>query len=118
LVDIKDNKIIQKIPYNNNYSIRHKEHNRYIMVNNELFYHIGRWIGDGWIRKSKNGSYEVGMAFHSNDESGINKYKYFLNENNFSFYENKAKNKQLTQIIVRSYVLFNLYKTIVYDYNF
>lgn len=90
---------------------------RFIDVNEEFFYFLGRWVGDGWIRYKKGSAYVVGMAFNSNDTTGIHRIKQYLSNLGFKLYIKKSKNKNLVQITTVSLALFNLIKSFVPDYK-
>jgi len=76
-----------------------KKISSYIPFDNDFAYLVGRWIGDGWIIKG-NRNYKFGIAFHSDDRSGIEKIKNYLMKFGFRPKELHSKEKKLTQLIV------------------
>jgi transcriptional regulator with XRE-family HTH domain len=91
---------------NNTYT---KQIKRFIPVNNEFYYFIGRWVGDGWIL-TNNGdkSYEGGVAFNSDDIDGINRIFNYLSLLGLNPVKRPAKNgKKLIQIIFRGFCFYN-----------
>lgn len=93
------------------------EINRFIEVDNDFCYLMGRWVGDGWCMRTAEGSYETGFNFHSEDLCGINKITSILKRYNISVRSYKALDKKLTQLIVINPLLVNLFKKLVPDYK-
>lgn len=93
--------------------------NRYLNIDDNFLYFIGRFIGDGWIRSynSFSDSYQGGIAFHSDDEYGINKITNYLKDLGIEVYKKYSKKKKLCQIIINGKYFYNLIKFILPDYK-
>jgi DNA polymerase III alpha subunit/transcriptional regulator with XRE-family HTH domain len=83
---------------------------RFLPIDNEFYYFLGRWVGDGWIRTKKtNGyAYSGGLAFNSNDISGIDLIFDYLHNLGLDPKKHKHNTKKLIQIIFTGYVFYNL----------
>ena len=90
---------------------------RFIDIDSDFCYLIGRWVGDGWCAHTAGGSYEVGFAFHSEDLIGINKITSILKRYGISVRVDKASDKKLIQLIIINPLLFNLCMRLVPDYK-
>jgi DNA polymerase III alpha subunit/intein/homing endonuclease len=65
--------------------------NRYITLDNEFLYVLGRWVGDGCIRhNNKNG---INYAFHIEDQLGINIIENFYKRIGFNVLGKRNNNK-------------------------
>jgi len=81
----------------------------------DFLYFLGRWVGDGWFYYHPKVGYQVGIAFHSDDITGINIiHKYFLDQDlNVKVW--KSKKKKLTQLRVHNKDFQD--KIRLYDYD-
>jgi thiol-disulfide isomerase/thioredoxin len=102
--------------WKNKKNVKKRVINKKIDVNEDFCYVLGRWIGDGWIF-DKNQSYGIGIAFNRSDEMGKNRvFSYFKD---LGFYCNfiSHKNKNLDQLIIHSYSLAGLFRSLFPDYK-
>jgi intein/homing endonuclease len=101
---------------NNTYT---KKIKRFIAVDNEFYYFIGRWVGDGWIiNNNGNKSYEGGVAFNSDDIDGINRIFNYLSLLGLNPIKRHAKNgTKLVQIIFRGFCFYNFLEKTFNDYK-
>lgn len=91
---------------------------RFIKLDKEWWYILGRWIGDGWTFYNKNHSYVTGFAFNSDDQKGITKVYNYFNNLGYDIDLRKATNgKKLVQLIIRGKPLYNLFMYFISDYK-
>lgn len=90
---------------------------RFIECNKDLYYFLGRWVGDGWSLKSKSNSYITGIAFHSDDQVGIDKIISYIKELGYTPSVYKSKTKKLTQVIFSSKMFYNFMRYLFPDYK-
>jgi intein/homing endonuclease len=88
---------------------------RFIRNDEEFCYWLGRFTGDGWLRK--NAQAVFGIAFHSDDIDGIEKFKSFILKHNLEYSVNNSKTKKLTQINVNSKTWVNFIKYLFPKYS-
>ena len=87
-----------------------------IPIDNDFIYFLGRWVGDGWITNHNSDSYEVGLAFNSNDIKSINWFETYLNKY-FNCCKVKSKTKKLVQLVVHNKSFFSFIESIFPNYN-
>jgi len=87
-----------------------------INVDSDFIYFLGRWVGDGWITTHNSDSYDVGLAFNSNDIESINWFVDYLGKF-FNVSVQKHKTKNLVQIVVHNKSLFDIISNIFPYYN-
>jgi DNA polymerase III alpha subunit len=90
--------------------------NRYLQVDEEFCYIIGRWIGDGWIQ-DKNNSYRLGIAFNRDDINGKSRIIGYFENLGFKCGVQKHKKKNLDQVYIYSYVLTKLFRDLFPEYK-
>ena len=119
-----DQYIYKKTPLINHLSVRDISKNvkilkikRYIRVDSEFVYMIGKWVRDGWYRKNNSETCSIGYAFSSNDEKEINKTKDFFEDFGFEVGIRKAKNKNLIQLYVYDKLLVNMFCSFFPEYK-
>lgn len=88
---------------------------RFLDLDEEFIYILGRWTGDGWWRNTK-GIYNIGIAFHSSDES-INRIENFFIKHGFKTYRCYHKTKKLIQLMVVGKLIYSLFKSLFKDYK-
>ena len=86
--------------------------NRYLPVNEQFAYVLGRWIGDG----SFNGKSGISICFNSKDNEGINTCKnYFISLGFHVTHENRLNNNVL--LTVTNKAIYALFKELFPDYT-
>jgi DNA polymerase-3 subunit alpha len=86
------------------------------LENNYLFQKfLGRWIGNGYIRKDLNRK-EVSVVFHKDDEVGIKETEVFAESNGYQY--SKLKNGSIISIHIQDRFLHSLFKSLFMDYKF
>lgn len=111
------------INYLNNYNIsleewmnykvgRLEKLQRFINIDEEFVYMLGRWAGDGWF--SPKG---IAIAFNSEDVTGLNKVKCFFEK--LGCYTNpiKHRTKKLIQLYIYNPTIKKLFKSLFQDYK-
>lgn len=87
---------------------------KFINLNDEFLYMLGRWVGDGSIRhNNKNG---INYAFHVDDIEGINRVRNFYENIGFNVYKNKVAKKGVA-LDIGTTILSDLFKSIFPDYK-
>ena len=81
---------------------------RFLTIDKDFAYCIGRWIGDGWFSSVHNDF--IGIAFNSDDTKSILKIKKILNPYCITIKEHKHKTKKLIQVIFYGKILVKLFK--------
>ncbi len=92
-------------------------YNRNINCNEDFYYFLGRWVGDGWIVLTKSISYVIGMAFNKDDEKGIARIKTYLESIGFVVARRDSENKKLVQLIIHDKLLFRFLERLFPDYS-
>ena len=88
---------------------------RYIKLDDEFLYILGRWVGDGSIRHKNRG---INIAFHKNEINDIKRIRSFFEKLNFSVYQKKDKdNSNASGLDIGNYILSNLFRSIFNDYK-
>jgi intein/homing endonuclease len=90
---------------------------RYIKSDSDLYYFLGRWVGDGWTMRHSSGAYITGVAFNSKDVSGIDRIVKYFTTLGFNPDIKKAKNKKLVQVIIRSKLFYNFLVMLFPEYK-
>lgn len=93
---------------------------RFIAVDEEFCYFIGKWIGDGWLclsRAEAKEGYSVGIAFLSDETGEIERTESFLRKNGIEPYIKKHAQRKLVQITWSGAVWFNFIKDLFPDYR-
>ncbi len=88
--------------------------NRYIEINNEFMYLLGRWVGDGSYKHNKSG---IVISFNSNDKTGIEKISNIIKKLGFNFYINKSKKQNAVNIEVIDKIIYCLFSGIFPGYK-
>lgn len=88
---------------------------RFIPKNEEFWYLIGKWIGDGWI--SDNQKSVTGYAFHSEELVEIQKTKDFFEKYCIYVSFRNAKNRKLTQLELGGILLCRVLREMFPDYK-
>jgi len=90
------------------FNIRIGKHTSTIKIDDDFYYFLGRWVGDGWIcyPVENRNIYTIGLAFNSNDKKSINWFveyfkKYKLNP---CVKKEKKKNEIIITIYNKSFV--------------
>lgn len=100
----------------NTLNTRENQYKRFIPLDENFYYVLGRWIGDGWIG-DKNRSYYIGIAFNSEDTDGLNKVQTYFNNLGFTTYINYSKTKKLAQLYIYDKILVNLLRNLFPNYK-
>jgi len=98
----------RKQPKYSNYEI-----NRFIKLNDDFLYLLGRWVGDGSYQSGNNG---INIAFHKEDLDGINKIKKYLMSLGFNP-RIRTDKYNCTSITVSGSIISNLFRKIFNDYQ-
>lgn len=88
---------------------------RFIKLDHDFAYLLGRWIGDGWVSKNKA---QWGVAFNSNDQAGIARVSKIVESMGFKYTVIKHRDKNICQLMVYNKILWSFFKDIFPDYNF
>jgi DNA polymerase III alpha subunit len=102
--------------WQNSTNTENREIGRYLEIDEDFCYMIGRWIGDGWIH-DKNQSYSIGFAFHRDDVSGKEKLFNYFSELGFKCTIAPHKEKKIDQLYVYSYILAKLFRDLFPSYQ-
>jgi len=103
--------------YNINDNARVLKINRYINIDKDFAYFIGRWIGDGWITSVDVGKKNVGIAFHKEDIAGQNKILRFLRGIGFDVKIYNHPTKKCVQLLIYNILLYNLLNSMFPKYT-
>lgn len=93
---------------------------RFVKVDEEFCYFIGKWIGDGWLelaRVEAGQGYSMGMAFSSDEISEVNRTESFLRKNGIEPCTKTHAKKKLIQVTWASPVWFNFIRNLFPDYQ-
>jgi DNA polymerase III alpha subunit/DNA-binding Xre family transcriptional regulator len=100
----------------NNKNVEIIKYNRFIKVDENFVYMIGRWLGDGWIN-DKHNSYSLGIAFNKNDLFGLNKIKDYFESLGFYCGICSHEKKELNQLYIYDRILTNLFRNLFKYYK-
>ncbi|MGH9846765.1 MAG: LAGLIDADG family homing endonuclease, partial [Blastocatellia bacterium] len=89
-------------------------HARFIQPDRRFFRVLGRWIADGWLRSDSDRVF--GLCFHSDDEAGIAEATEFFKSLDLRPDIRIARDRKLTQLVVRSRSLVAYWHTIFPNY--
>lgn len=84
---------------------------RYVEANEEFYYFLGRWVGDGWVSKNK-----LGIAFHSDDKS-ISIIESYLTKIGYKCRQIKHAKRNLIQLVCYSTEIAGLLVHIFPEYK-
>lgn len=91
---------------------------RYIPVDEEFSYMLGKWIGDGWyVFNEKSQKYLIGYAFNSKDIKEIKRTKKYFENMGFSVSLQHSKKTKLVQLYVYNKLLAETFKNLFPDYK-
>lgn len=90
---------------------------RKLKKDNDLLYVIGRWVGDGWTEHHPEKGYQVGFAFHSEDDDGINRIFSYFDSKGFYVQRYDSKNKKLTQLVIKGRLLYDFFTSLCDGYK-
>lgn len=89
---------------------------RYIKVDSEFCYFIGKWIGDGWFRKTSETNM-IGIAFNSDDVDEIDRTSNYLASIGFESTPIRHNTKNLIQLCSYGKIQAQLLKDLFKDYE-
>jgi DNA polymerase III alpha subunit len=98
--DNKDNTVVQNIK-------------RYIEINDDFVYLLGRWVGDGSY-KNTNG---IVISFNSRDTAGIEKINNIVKNFGFNTLVYKSKKSNAVNIEIVDNIIYNLFANIFCNYQ-
>lgn len=85
-----------------------------IKLDEDFFYLLGLWIGDGWVSKSGN---MWGLAFFSPEERHRERVVNYLKSLGCDIQEIKAKGRDLVQVVCYNKCLQKLFESLFPDYK-
>lgn len=88
--------------------------NRFIKLDNDLLYVLGRWVGDGSLRHK---GYGINIAFNKNEKNSIKCISNYFSKIGFNVYKNVSKVSNSISLDIGNKVLFNLFSFIFRDYK-
>lgn len=93
------------------------ELSRYIEVDTEFAYFLGRWIGDGWITNPNSNKKMIGIAFNEAEIDDYTRiYKYLTN---IGFHVKVIKNKRhCVQLLIYNILFYNLLHNMFPNYAY
>lgn len=95
----------------------HKEvsFSRILPIDDEFYYFLGRWVGDGWCLSGKKNY--VGLAFNSDDKNGIEHFSNYFRKLNSEVSLRKHKTQKLIQMEIYSVPFVNFIRSLFPDYK-
>lgn len=94
-----------------NFSI--KKYNRFITIDENFTYFLGRWVGDGSFHGKTRG---ITISFNKNDYNGIRKIRSYVNDLGFSCQEYAASSSQGFNLTISSQLLYLLISDLFPEY--
>ncbi len=88
-------------------------HKRFLEIDNEFSYIIGKWIGDGHISDDN----YIGLDFFSEDQKEIKKVKNYFENKGFVVISRKVTKSKLVRMIIKSHGLANWFRSVFPKYD-
>ena len=113
-------RIIEELNFNNisvedwrDNKFASKEINRFIEIDEEFLYHLGRWVGDGAYHT--NGG--INIAFNIKDQDSIKRTKEYFEKLGCTTWLSVREKLNCTCVLVYDKFISNIYKTLISRYE-
>ena len=88
-------------------------HDRFLEIDSEFAYIIGKWIGDGHLTDNN----YIGFDFNSEDKNEVIKVKKYFKNKGFVVISRKDPNKKLVRMIIKSHGMANWFRETFPEYK-